>query len=334
MAEIDYIHPEDDPNQGKTPPPNVPAVTPAPVVDESKARAEEQVKRFFSASIPEPKLDEKKLDRINRMGKINQLSKGVGVVGDILGLALGANVRKKAPDTETPRLMQEYQKTLDQYKGQQDIYDVRNFQKIREDAQFGLNRVDRDRADELANARLKASTEEARARANQDWQKFLINAGLSEKKQQALESHYKALENQGQQKIAISKTKADKTATGKPFNMVNLDGKDVPLTQGEHRAALEEAMKTPGWTNQDLKGLLAGYENAPIEAEKNIVQRYLSWKSKQTQQPMIFRPADQVKSAMNPSPANIPATARQPVGTVTGPPKPAKQKPAYSSLNF
>lgn len=164
----------------------------APIVDRS--RSDKLVKDLFSIRMPEPTLDEDRLNRINRMGKLNTVGKGIGVLGNILSLALGANVRKSDPDTQTPELMRQYQATLDKFKNDQDSYKIKDFARAREDAQFGVTYEMRKEAQALQEAQLKARTAEARERAKE--KEAMFYAGLDDKQKDRLSKENIAKGNQ------------------------------------------------------------------------------------------------------------------------------------------
>lgn len=265
----------------------------------SVSKTDELVKRFYSAEPPKPSLDQGKLDRINKLGRINTISKGVNVLGDILSLGLGANVRKAGPDTVTPELARQYQATLDKYKGDKDIYEMRNFQKTREDALFGLNRADHDKANERADALLKAQTDAAKSKAQQDWTKFLAGLNAKDQDRAAKLKMAKERNNIDLQKLEFEKKKVAE-GTEKPFNMVSYNGIDKPLTQGEHRAMLAKAQSTSEFYNDDLKAQLSAYENSPLEGDKNIVQRFYQWQKAKDAKENPTQPTYMMKGAATP----------------------------------
>ena len=322
---------------GDTTPVSAPVTAQPPV-----SKTDELVKRFYSANLPKPQVDQDKLDRIQRMGRINEIGRGVGVLGDILSLGLGGNVNKTEPDETSSRLAKAYQDTLDKYSNDQDTYDLRNFEKTRQDAQFGLSNDDKDRANELALKRINASSELAKAKAEQEWKKFVFSVGQKEADRQSKEKIAKNKNDIAWTNVKLKKDKQDAT-TGKPFNIIRVNDVDTPLTQGEHRALLEEAIHSKAFTKGDLQAFRDQYQNSPLEGEKNIVQRYAAWKSAQEKnsaqnkqvQPFIEGITtpnyiqDQVRNSQNTVPVqNNPDnnTQVQLAKTV--------QKPAYNSLNF
>lgn len=70
--------------------------------------SEEQLNRAFKPIAGEtPKVDQAKLDRLARMGRINEAGRVVGVAADVLGLGLGANVNKRPTDDLAAKLFDE-----------------------------------------------------------------------------------------------------------------------------------------------------------------------------------------------------------------------------------
>ncbi|MCL4484158.1 MAG: hypothetical protein M1445_16380 [Bacteroidetes bacterium] len=208
---------------------------PAPQPDQRVAKAEEYTKRFFSAELPKPKFDQAKADRLQKLQKVNQIVRGVGVMGDILSLGLGANVRKAAPDTTTSRLQQALQANMDKYANDQEMYDIRNFQKAREDAKFGISFEMRDEANKIKREGMAAKTENDKALAAQHEKEFEVNTGFKIADLTERKNYHQAMED-------IYRKRGGKSGrTGGPTSIMTSSGKKYQITPEELSYLTNEA---------------------------------------------------------------------------------------------
>lgn len=166
---------------------------------------EELLQSFYDVKEKAPEVDQAKIDRLRRMGRLNQLAQGTKVLADIAGTAMGANVRKRQPDSTAPALFQSYQNTLDKYKDQTDAYNLRDFSVKRQNAQLGLQRADKETAQEFANRRQAAIEKNNEAKTALENSKFLL--GLKQKQQQIdnLKAYQEARLKIDKEKLKIGK---------------------------------------------------------------------------------------------------------------------------------
>ena len=241
-----------------------------------KLTPDELVQKFYSVKEKEPELDQAKIERLQRMGRINQLGQGAKVLADIAGTALGANVRRRQPDTTAPALYQNYQTMLDKYKDQEDAYNIRDFQTKRQNAQFGLQRADRETAQEFANRRQAAIEKNNEARTALDNSKFLASL---RQKQEALDNtkaYQKGRLGLEGEKVKIAKEKNDQ-GKEKPFDPVQVKdkfGNSVKLDQGQWDALYQSAMRDSEFTNGNLKAEISKYKDLPDGGVKQIARAY------------------------------------------------------------
>jgi len=119
---------------------------PAPV-EQPLSRAEQLMRDFNSIREPAPVHDQAKEDRLVKMGRINQIGRGIGVLGDVLAMGLGGNVRRSQPDRVSPMLYQQYQAMMDKEKADQDSYKFRSYQNER--ANLGMQIGEERRKDSM-----------------------------------------------------------------------------------------------------------------------------------------------------------------------------------------
>ncbi|MDD2304505.1 MAG: hypothetical protein PHP53_07400 [Prolixibacteraceae bacterium] len=167
---------------------------------------EELLQSFYDVKEKAPEIDQAKVDRLRRMGRLNQLAQETKVLADIAGTAMGANVRKRQPDSTAPALFQSYQNTLDKYRDQTDDYNLRDFSVNRQNAQYGIQRADKETAQDFANRRQAAIEKNNEAKTALENSKFL--AGLRQKQQSIdnLKEHNQAIEKS----VMIRANKADR----------------------------------------------------------------------------------------------------------------------------
>lgn len=130
---------------------------PPPVVQPQVSVADQLMKDLFSTRETAPVPDAAKAERLRRMGRLNQVSRGVGVLGDMLSLGLGANVKRRQPDNVAPAIYQAYENMMDRDKSLMDAYKLRDFQTQRSNTLYGLSAEDRKRHDKLVEEDTKAS---------------------------------------------------------------------------------------------------------------------------------------------------------------------------------
>jgi hypothetical protein len=173
------------------------SVQESPKADQSlkqASRADEIMRQLHTSYSPRPKVDQDKLDRLQKLGRLNQLGQSVNVLSDIWSLANGANVRQRRPDQVSPAIYEAYQRTLDKNKDLNDQADLRDWQLGRENLKMDLNNEYRKGELAYKNDVLRAKTDHDRLLAQQNWDKF--QAELRQKQTDAEERkrHNKSME--------------------------------------------------------------------------------------------------------------------------------------------
>lgn len=248
-----------------------------------KLTPDELVQQFYSVKEKAPEVDNAKIDRLRRMGRLNQLAQGTKVLADIAGTAMGANVRKRQPDSTAPALFQSYQNALDKYKDQTDAYNLRDFSVKRQNAQLGLQRADKETAQEFANRRQAAIEKNNEAKTALENSKFL--AGLRQK-QEALnntKAYQKGRLGIEGEKLKLAKEKND-LVKEKPFDPVQVEdkfGNSIKLDQGQWDNLYQSAMKDSEFTNGNLKAEISKYKDLPDGGVKQIARAYYDYKKNQ-----------------------------------------------------
>jgi len=128
---IPFVHPEDATTDYSAPAPvSAPlqqaqqaSTVPQPSNDEIKAGI---IKRLFATSETKPTIDLEKQARLQKMGKINQVGRGIGLLTDALSLGLGGQVKRRGPDNVSPAIYQSYQNSLDKFRDDTTSWGLRN----------------------------------------------------------------------------------------------------------------------------------------------------------------------------------------------------------------
>lgn len=247
--------------------------------------ADKWVKKFFSAREKKPVVDQDKLDRLQRMGRINEIGRGVSVLGDILGSGLGAPVKRRQPDSTAPALYQNYQNTLDKYKDDIDKYDYRSFQKNLQDALLGISRA--DRGDEIAFRNKKQKDDNAYRNAKNalDWQKYLEGLRLKKEGLDNTKAYQKGRLGIEGEKLKLDKEKLN-ADIDKPFDPIQVKdkfGKNVKLPQGDWDQLYQDAMKDKDFTKNFFPALKAQFESVPDVLLKQTARAYYEYKQNKEQ---------------------------------------------------
>lgn len=238
--------------------------------------ADELLKKLYSMNVPEPTFDQGKEDRLKRMGRINQIGRGVNVLGDVLGTALGANTRRRQPDTTAPALYQSYQANLDKYKAEKDQNILRNYDKDRQDIITGIGRADRQQGIDIDQKRFEVEQAYKAKKDELEWQKYL--AGLTQKERDAAERarHNKATEGVSGAKLKLDQDKLNQTKD-KPFDPVQVKdkfGNSIKLDQGQWDNLYQSALRDSEFTGGNLKAEISKYKELPDGGVKQIARAY------------------------------------------------------------
>jgi len=156
---------------------------------------DELVEKFYKTREPAPVIDVAKIDRIQRMGRINQIGQGVKVLGDIFGSALGANTQRRQPDNTAPALYNSYQNMLDRYEGQKEAFNYRDFQAKRDNLRFGIGQANQDASNKLANRRQTEIERGNKIKSAQDYTKWEADQKNKKIDQDETAKYHRAMEN-------------------------------------------------------------------------------------------------------------------------------------------
>lgn len=251
------------------------------------SKTQELINKYFNTKEEAPVLDQAKVERLQKMGRINTLGRGLNVLGDGLSLALGANVKRKAPDTTAPALYQSYENTLDQHTQEVKGYKQRQFQKSLNDIQFGIGRLDKETDQDYRERVQKANEEFRKVKNAQDLAKWEEEFKLKKEKNASDIEKNKITGKAAL--IRANKTGAKTSgAEDKPFDPIQVTdkyGKSVKLDQGQWDNLYQSAMKDAEFTNGNLKAEISKYKDLPDGGVKQIARAYYDFnKSKELKQ--------------------------------------------------
>ena len=281
------------------------------------------MQKYFSTKEDAPIHDQAKEDRLKRMGKVNQIGRAVGVLGDALTLGLGGKVNKTQPDRVQPMLYQQYQALMDKEKADQDAYRQRNYLNNKENLKMGINEEGRKESMQLSAENLKAQRDTAKAIREEANAKWKIERGdkLSAAEQAALdraESRKIAREGLALRRdandIAREKANAGKDKPFKPIEVKDDSGAKVKLSQADWSKLFQDAQADDTFTKDHLQALLSNYKAMPDGGRQQIAADYYNHLQKQRAEKKTY------ENAINPPPYVIPGTAtKQPAAVKTKP---------------
>ena len=218
--------------------------------------------------VPVPKIDQKKLMELEKKKRRARFGDALTAFGTGLqgGTVNPENFASTKIQRQQDKLFQDYKDATERNRNSKYLYD----NQIRKE---WIDWADKMQRDETIDKNTKAELQKIADKYRQD---------MEFKKETAAET---ARHNKAQENIAtlrLSNVKKDK-----PFMVVGFDGQDYPLTQGEFRSLLAEATKAANksGTNspqfKDFQATMSSFKDNPLEGQKNIVQRYYTWKKEQ-----------------------------------------------------
>lgn len=278
-----------------------------------RSKAEELLQKIYSTSVPEPVFDQAKADRLKRMGRVNQMGKGISVLGDILSSGLGANVNRRQDDGTAARLYQSFENNLDKYKNDQDVFSLRKMSKSLEDAKLGLNEERRAEQLELANKKqadwMKAK-EVDRAINYAKWSAD-YNRKLAADK---VNADYKN-KNAESNRIRANKT-GSKSGEPKPFDPIQVkdkNGNNVKLEQGDWDNLYQDAMKDPKFLKEFFPALKSQFEAVPDVLLKQTARAFYDYKKNNDYSASQKEAEDRVRKerGLSTGPVNVSGTTQK-----------------------
>lgn len=262
-----------------TPEPITPATT-----EKQAATPEDRIKSLLS-SFPEPKYDQARQDRLKKLAKVQAFGEGLKLIGDTFALSRGARVR--------PRNSSDVQNTYIAWQNYEDAYANRLDQHNREKFNLTLRELARGEDNDWRKMIFERDQQrwDENKKMQEDYRKEQMEFNREkEANDQAVQATKFAIDAQkyaekmkldwsklGIQQQRLLKSLADSEArTNKPYMRVNLNGKEIGLSEGESRKYYEEAKKYFTANGKfDAQAFEATYQNQPVEAQKELVNRYL-----------------------------------------------------------
>jgi hypothetical protein len=240
-----YVQPEDvaGNTQDIAPQPVVAPVVPAPVVEAPQpSKSDEILSKMYASREPAPVVDQAQIDRVQRMGRINSTGRSLGVLGDMLTLGLGGNVRRREPDRVAPALYSQYEGIMSKNKAEQDAWKLRDFKTQRDNWVLALNDESKKDGIRLRNAQMKAQGEREQRAADLKMAEFLDKRTQDEK-----DRLYKVEQDakkgaREDKRIAISQAKGNKGNGKDPIVVQTSSGKNYTLSPEEYSRRIDEVV--------------------------------------------------------------------------------------------
>jgi hypothetical protein len=277
------------------------------------------MKRLHSVSLPEPKVDQDKLDRLQRMGRINNLGRGVGVLGNILSLGLGGDVAKADPDTMTPSLVKEYENTLDRLKAQKDAYDLRDFQHKMDmgKLEYGdaLSTERSNTADQRYKEGLEEKGKDRTSRENMHQKSLDATNKRTDLEGEQLKSdkeYKKGMLGYYNKMADAANIKANKTGSGKPYHTVVVNGQSLPMDRGQYNDLYARMIADKGFASKNFRVKMSDYANSPRQGMDVDIAKYSQYNPQAVKE--VLEGTDPIEEANIPG---ITTNASQPKPTIS-----------------
>lgn len=286
-------------------------------------KQDEILKRLYSINEPKPTLDLEKKARLQRMEKINQIGRGIGLMTDALSLGMGGSVKRRAPDNVSPAIYQSYQNMLDQHKNSTDNWNLRNTAQKRANIGMELNVEYKKQADQLRRDIESAKSTTAKNLATQKFNQWVVGQQAKEKDLAEKTRHNKVLESAAEKRAraAADKKKGAEEKPFKPIEVYDDAGNKVKRSQADWTRDYLKAQTDPEYAS-NIKALLSKYQNTPDGGLMQIANEYYNFDQQRRLAAKAASGNPAAPTYIYPGAGQpVPATASQPVGTVTGPSK-------------
>ncbi len=209
------------------------------------AKATELQNRLFSMREAAPTPDVAKEARLQRMGRLNAIGQTVGVLGNMLSLGMGGQVKRSAPDQTAPALYSQYSSLIDKDRADQEAWKHRDFEQQINNLRMGLGSeqekikagVETQRYN-TQQARLNLKHDEETAKDKRDYQ-FRLDTQKNTKDFQDKEIGYHNTIAKADL-IRASKESAAQEKLNKSISYLDVSGKrvDIPAEFHNHYSDL------------------------------------------------------------------------------------------------
>lgn len=228
---------------------------------------------LFNSPPEPPEYDMKRQKALKEGARMNSAAQVLSLLADTVGAGFGGNVNRSNFQSNY-HFLDAIMKEKDRYKAMRDNY-KQNLYEHRLRMLSPLMQMDaQKRDDEYRDKALKEQSALRRAQmayeAYQDQQKadqWEKEYGLKEKQAEETARYHNGM--------IKARGDAANSKANKPFMSVNLRGVDVPVSEGQYRQYLEEAFRSMGAGEEDLKTMMASFQHQPTEEYKQIVAKYL-----------------------------------------------------------
>ena len=217
------------------------------------------------------------------MMKAQTLGNLLALLGDVGGVALGANVARRNPKPLEP-YMQSIQNRKSQFEKDKRIFDRQEFldklafaqgkakaETAAEQTAYDRGRdtkadIEAEKKFETETGFKKGAAELAKTKQKEDVRQFDETLAFQKAK----------LAAENARKIADAKSKAEKDKTAM---VANVDGKEIPILEGEKGIFQDEALDWIAKEGKTLVDMQYGFDIQPDQANEQLVRRYIADRS-------------------------------------------------------
>ena len=284
----------------------VPPVTEEPVVKKRTSR--DIVNEMMNTSFPKPTYDPNRPEELKRLARSNAIAKGINLIGDTAGLAMGANVNRRNPDGKEAKYIDDMFKYIDDYDKKEERWNYQNtaneFRKNQlELSQLNTEEVlknrDRVHADQkeqwvIGNEqrdRQLTNAEKQQVIANEQKDRQLTNAEeqqiiSNEQKKQQLDNAAEAIKVRAAYYDDLAKYRSTGGNTSSSaYNVITSDGTEYPFTKAKYSEVRSRAYnEVEALREFDSKLFvpvlngneeITGWKLAPNKKDDDVVRAYI-----------------------------------------------------------
>jgi hypothetical protein len=269
------------------------SVSPEP---SSTRKTDDIIKNIFSSRPPAPTYDKNRPEELQRLAKISAIGKGINLLGDVISLGAGGNVRQRPQDNQELAYLQSMYDYIDKYNQRQDEWNWRDFTAKLKAGELALSQANMEEERKLRERMFESQekwkelgfvSEQAwrefqaeKAQETQDLARDKFEADTAYKEMTAAERerHNEQMELSSMLRAQAQAIRAQKpSASTKTYTLYDSKGNPVELDENEREKVMALILEDPlTKLTQDEIDLLKPKLGQPFSTNtmNNIVQKY------------------------------------------------------------
>lgn len=257
-----------------------------------KRTAQDIVREMMSYRPPKPTYDPQRPEELKRLARTSAIGKGINILGDVIGLGAGANVKRRQPDNRELGYLDNYYRYLDDYRRRMDDWNWKDYMSRLRGEEMALSQANQEANRTLKEKQLRSEQawKMLGFKSEQDWKEHQKQQDIEDRKldrdKLKADTAYKEMtakerERHNRQMELASMIRAQKTgrntSSSKTFTIYDGKGNPVQLGENEREKILSLILSDPNTkltqTEMDLLSPAMG-EPVSTNTMNTLVQKY------------------------------------------------------------